>query len=127
MQGVPSWTQWNQGVDPQTGNVLQHSNMNIKKEVQDNLEENNEDSLNSFENDLVEEGGWPNFDSYNDNDQEYYGFDGEGFGAEDEEYGNVDDKPRSSGKIKRKRKGKKRSSASDLSKKVCSHSKTALL
>ena len=100
--------------------------MNIKKEAQDHLEEDNDESLNSFENDPMEDAGWENFDTYNDNDQEYYGFDGKGLGV-DEDYENFDNEPMPSEKIKRKRKGKKGGSASSLSKKVHSHSKISFM
>ena len=100
--------------------------MNIKKEAQDHLEEDNDESLNSFENDPMEDAGWANFDTYNDNDQEYYGFDGKGLDVE-EDYENFDYEPMQQGKLKRKRKSKKGGSVSSLSKKVRSHSKISFV
>ena len=93
--------------------------MNIKTEVQDSINEDN-DSMNALENDLIEDDeAWPNFDTFNENDEQYYGYDGAEFGEQEDDYANFDEKPlNSSGKIKRKRKSKK-ADGTISSKKVC--------
>ena len=100
--------------------VINKPNMSIKTEIQDTMDE---DSMQALENDLIDGSDemWPNFDTFHENAEEYYGYDGASLDAQEEDYNNFNEKPQASKKTRRKRKGKKSDGTFSSLKKVGNH------